>query len=1343
MQISVHLFNQTDFENFENKKILENLGFEAKYRQTCFLPESYTLFVGLELKKVKTFDPFYKVDFFHLGAKIAESLAKMKVHEIQIDYISDFPTASGNFESEKAKKLSKNLLDLQLGINQKLWKFDKYKTNLQKENSGNNSQNESENLENSALKTYENSKIKIRLCPNLAKQFSEFDALKLTSLNSGMSLNRFVVEETPEFFNPKTAVEIVQKELGNYENVEIKVRDYDWLLNNDFGGVCAVGRASENKPNLVHTKLNLGRNLESQKNKLTDWKVFILPCRGGETSHNFYQSVKYNLADLVAKVEILQVPSSTSLDSQNWLETLNRIKDKLDEKTIFITHSLGSLALSRFLTENEIKLGAWHSVAGVFGFGQTSERSYLEQHFATFDPLSLDWIKIGKSISQVFIHHARLDPTVNFQAAQNYCQKIPKAELVVENDKYGHFGGQPSFDFPELVSKILHNLPKNTTRNTDKVLIFGTPNYELKTPRENVRGVLFDPKLQKYCLVQMENLPFFLVGGKIENEDLKTALAREIREELGYTDFEIKTKLGKEILSYCPREKVDKIEKTFCSETGFLVVLNSQNEQALELSEMEKIKKLTKVWLNSNEIQQIWQDDKLNNPQLEPFWEIFQRGVSKAIQLGLDKVSNPEIFDKEFVTRIVLIGKGLTYDTGGLDIKTDGHMKEMKCDMGGSGLMLGVMKTLAEMSNKTLENRGKTLAKNPEKNPTTISKSKNLEIQNILENLNFGTSENMIFGKKVGDELENPRINVRAVIFDPKSNKFCFVKMGDLPILAGGGTDGENLETALRREIQEELGYTDFEIQTKLGEPIISCMPNDKPTHRYCSDSGFLVILNSLDKIGTNLSEEEKQDNLREVWLSSLEILDILQTNLKSDSPDSGYARHLEIFRRGLEKIEKNELETVENQSSNCETKNCFIKQDWDISTLQIETERLTLKPISLDFAEDIFREFTSEITEYMYPKPNENLEETQKFIQKAMQTDIEKSELHLVIQNKNGEFLGMIGLHELNTENPEFGIWLKKSAHGNKFGQEAALVFKIWTDKHLNYQNLIYPVDHRNIGSKKVAEFFGGISDQKITNKMSGNGKTLEIVEYQITNPNYQDFGLPNQTENAENLNSEFKALENILNGETLEIHWLTAFCENSVNSDSYRSDDILTSFSGQTVEVWNTDAEGRLTLADVLSYATLLEPDFIVDAATLTGACVVANSCHFTGLMGNDENLNENLLASFVANCEPTVQNHFPEILRESVTGDLGDLVNTGKLQRQAGHITAGLFLSHFIDQNNWRPQILEKHQIKNPKTYAWTHLDIAGTAFNKKQNALEANGATGQSVRSLVDWIFSLIF
>lgn len=208
-----------------------------------------------------------------------------------------------------------------------------------------------------------------------------------------------------------------------------------------------------------------------------------------------------------------------------------------------------------------------------------------------------------------------------------------------------------------------------------------------------------------------------------------------------------------------------------------------------------------------------------------------------------------------------------------------------------------------------------------------------------------------------------------------------------------------------------------------------------------------------------------------------------------------------------------------------------------------------------------------------------------------------------------------------------------------------------------------------------------------------------------------------------------------------TLELHWLTAYVENMVSGNSYKSDDILRTFSGQTIEVWNTDAEGRITLADVLSYATTFKPDYIVDAATLTGACIMANSEYFTGLMSNDRQLAENLMAKFIENKEYTVCNHFPEVLRPQVQGDLGEVINTSKLERQAGHITAGLFLSHFIDQNLFHSEVLEKLNIQKPKTYSWAHLDIAGSAFNNKKNLLNVQGATAHNLRGLVEWLCSL--
>lgn len=204
------------------------------------------------------------------------------------------------------------------------------------------------------------------------------------------------------------------------------------------------------------------------------------------------------------------------------------------------------------------------------------------------------------------------------------------------------------------------------------------------------------------------------------------------------------------------------------------------------------------------------------------------------------------------------------------------------------------------------------------------------------------------------------------------------------------------------------------------------------------------------------------------------------------------------------------------------------------------------------------------------------------------------------------------------------------------------------------------------------------------------------------------------------------------------IELHWLSAFAENMIGPNSYKADDIIETYSGQTVEVHNTDAEGRLTLADVLSYATTLDPDYIIDAATLTGAAINAISERFTALMGNDQRLINDLLNQFEAEGEYTVHTPMPESLREVVKGEISDLINTATIERQAGHISAGLFLSHFVNQKNFRNS---KLKMKKPIEPAWVHLDIAGSAYNNGKNGLEAKGATGQSVRSIVAWLLSL--
>jgi leucyl aminopeptidase len=214
------------------------------------------------------------------------------------------------------------------------------------------------------------------------------------------------------------------------------------------------------------------------------------------------------------------------------------------------------------------------------------------------------------------------------------------------------------------------------------------------------------------------------------------------------------------------------------------------------------------------------------------------------------------------------------------------------------------------------------------------------------------------------------------------------------------------------------------------------------------------------------------------------------------------------------------------------------------------------------------------------------------------------------------------------------------------------------------------------------------------------------------------------------------FKALS-MIGLDSVEVHWLSAFAENMIDANAYKSDDILTTYSGLTVEIHNTDAEGRLTLADVLSYATLLDPDYIVDAATLTGACIVALTDSYTAVMSNNKDLIKKLMNNFTQELEPSTEVKLRESIRKYVKGDNSDLINTSTLERQAGHQTAGLFLSHFVEQSQFRNPELK---IKDPKSYSWVHLDIAGSAFNNKHNSLGVNGATGQSIRSLVQWVLS---
>jgi len=131
------------------------------------------------------------------------------------------------------------------------------------------------------------------------------------------------------------------------------------------------------------------------------------------------------------------------------------------------------------------------------------------------------------------------------------------------------------------------------------------------------------------------------------------------------------------------------------------------------------------------------------------------------------------------------------------------------------------------------------------------------------------------------------------------------------------------------------------------------------------------------------------------------------------------------------------------------------------LTNIRIKTDRLLLKPITLDFAGDIFNEFSWEITKYMYPKHAEKIEETYDFINNSLMKLKSGIDLQMVITNED-EFIGCIGLHNINTLTPELGIWTKKLSHKNGYGLEAMTGLIEWSHENIKFSHLIYPVDKK-----------------------------------------------------------------------------------------------------------------------------------------------------------------------------------------------------------------------------------------------------------------------------------------
>lgn len=192
------------------------------------------------------------------------------------------------------------------------------------------------------------------------------------------------------------------------------------------------------------------------------------------------------------------------------------------------------------------------------------------------------------------------------------------------------------------------------------------------------------------------------------------------------------------------------------------------------------------------------------------------------------------------------------------------------------------------------------------------------------------------------------------------------------------------------------------------------------------------------------------------------------------------------------------------------------------------------------------------------------------------------------------------------------------------------------------------------------------------------------------------------------------------------IEVHAFVGAVENMLGGDAYKPDDVLVSRSTKTIEVRNTDAEGRLVLADVLTYAQdNVKADYIFDFATLTGACMVALGQYTTGIMGHSSKLKHELSKSANNSGELTGSLPFNKHLKKLLKSDIADISNTSS-KPYGGAITAGLFLDTFIKDEN-----KEK----------WLHFDIAGSAYTESPWDCNVYGGTGAGVRFMSDFLQSI--
>ena len=290
---------------------------------------------------------------------------------------------------------------------------------------------------------------------------------------------------------------------------------------------------------------------------------------------------------------------------------------------------------------------------------------------------------------------------------------------------------------------------------------------------------------------------------------------------------------------------------------------------------------------------------------------------------------------------------------------------------------------------------------------------------------------------------------------------------------------------------------------------------------------------------------------------------------------------------------------------------------------------------------------------------------------------------------------------------------WFEEVAR--KLAEEYGFEIEILREEALKQEgyNLILAVGQGSVKESRIIRltYKSGVPKKKIA--FVGKGLTFDAGGLDLKPPTAMD-GMKFDKSGAAMVLGIMRAIAK-LKVSDVEVHGILALAENMPDGASYRPGDVIRAKNGKTVEITNTDAEGRLALASALQYAGGLKPDITVTMATLTGGAVVALGSYTAAIFSNSDELAEDVNKVIQYTGEKMHRMPLDEDLRENMKSKVADIVNSAG--REGSPITAALFLREFIPQNT-----------------AWLHIDIAGTATTKKQWHYNPPGSTGFPVRSM---------